>query len=66
LKKNLTIVGRKDGVINLDRKCLLEKESSGSFENITFKNGEAHYHCRAMKLCYMTVRSLTDHSRLKL
>ena len=40
--KNLTIVGRKDGDITLDGKWLLEKETSGSFENITFKTGQAH------------------------
>ena len=40
--KNLTVVGRKDGDITLDGKWLLEKETSGSFENITFKTGQAH------------------------
>ena len=43
--KNLTIVRRKDGDITVDGKWLLEKEPSGSFENITFKNGQDHCHC---------------------
>jgi hypothetical protein len=51
--KNLTVVGRKDGDITLDGKWLLEKESSGSFENITFKNGQAH--CHFISLFNLTV-----------
>ena len=59
--KNLTIVGRKDGDITLDGKWLLEMESSGSFENITFKNGQAHCHCWAMSVRYDPQESHSYH-----